>query len=371
MKPWYRALGALCVLALVGCSKPPAVLGTQPPDVGVYTVTAANTALSVDLVSEIRALREVELRPRVSGMVTEISFKPGQRVREGDLLFRIDPRAYDESVINARANLAEAEANLGRVRQDVARYQPLLADNAVPRQMYDQAVSQEKQYRAIVEARRAGLAKAQLERSYAEVRSPITGQIGLQRIEVGGLASAGQTVLAVVSTLDPVAVYFNIAETEYLAFAERLQKAGQGEGTADRPIRLVLPNGALYESPGSFDFADRALNPATGTLALRAIFPNPAQLLRPGMNARVRVVYDQADNALLVPQRAVTELLGKYFVSVVGKDNVIEQRPVQPGPRVGERWLIQSGLEAGERIVVEGLQSVRPGMVVQPRAATN
>jgi membrane fusion protein (multidrug efflux system) len=278
----------VCVslLALGGCSKAPPVAPANPPEVSVVTVQPATTELSTDIVSEVRAYREVELRPRVSGVVTQIDFAPGQKVKEGDRLFRIDPRAFEEGVVNARANLAEAEANLVRVQQDIARYKPLLPDNAIPRQVYDQAVATEKQLRAVVTSRRAGLATAELERGYTDVRSPITGRIGLQRVEVGALASAGQTVLATVSTLDPVAVYFNISERDYLAFMRRQQASrAAGQAPVDRPIRLLLPDGSLHPSPGTLDFTDRALTPGTGTLAVRAIFANPDQLLRPGMSA--------------------------------------------------------------------------------------
>lgn len=362
--------GLVCasMALLSACSKAPPAAAVKPPEVSVFTVQSGATELSTDIVSEVRAYREVELRPRVSGVVTHIDFSPGQKVKEGDRLFRIDPRAFEEGVINARANLAEAEANLVRVQQDIARYKPLLPDNAIPRQVYDQAVATEKQLRAVVASRRAGLATAELERSYTDVRSPITGRIGLQRVEVGGLASAGQTVLATVSTLDPVAVYFNVSERDYLAFARRQQAAREaGKAPVERPIQLLLPDGSLHPSPGTLDFTDRALTPGTGTLAVRAIFANPDQLLRPGMNARVRIVYDVAQDALLVPQRAVTEMLGKYFLSVVGEGDKVEQRPVTPGPRIGDQWLIESGLKAGDRVIVDGLQSARPGTVVAPR----
>jgi len=331
----------------------------------VVTVTPQVTPLSSDIVAEIKAYREVALRPQVSGVVTRKYFEPGQHVEEGQLLFTIDTRNYDEAVTNAQANLAEAEANLARVQQDVERYKPLLPDNAIPRQTYDQTVAQERQFKAVVAARRSGLASAKLQRSHADVRSPITGQIGLQQLEVGGLATAGQTILATVSTLDPVAAYFNISEVDYLALVKR---AGGNVAAphSDRPIELLLADGSVYAHRGQLDFADRALNPATGTLALRAIFPNPENLLRPGMNARVRVVYDVAEHAILVPQRSVTELLGKYFVTLVDADDKIEQVAVIPGPRVADRWVIQSGLKGGERVVTDGLQSAKPGMVVKP-----
>lgn len=358
-------------VALGGCQKTVDMPAAVAPEVLVMTVTPRITPLSVDYVAEIRAFREVELRPQVSGVVAQKFFQAGQIVKEGALLFTIDPRTYDEAVINARANLAEAEANLARVRQDIARYRPLLADNAIPRQTYDQTVAQEQQYKAIVDARRSSVASASVQRGYADVRSPISGQIGLQQIEVGGLAAAGQTVLATVSTLDPVAVYFNVAEVDYLAY---VRKNAPSSDTAGRPpqtppVHLLLADGSSYPYDGKIDFVDRALSATTGTLQLRAVFSNKDGILRPGMNARLRIVHDVAQNAILVPQRAVTELLGKYFVSVVGADSTVSQVAVTPGVRVGEYWLITDGLKGGESVITDGLQSAKVGQVVVAKPA--
>lgn len=354
------------LLGLSGCKEEAKSAAPPPPEVIVQTVAGQTTPLMVDLVAEVKAFREVDLYPRISGQLIRQTFKPGQKVKEGELLFSIDPRAYDEAVIDAEAKLAEAEAVLARTRQDVARYEPLLPDNAIPRQTYDQAVATEQQNVAAVKARRAGLEKARLDRSYAELRSPIAGQIGLQKLEVGALATAGQTVLATVSTLDPVVTYFSIPEVDYLNFAKRFQ-AGKREEKP--PIQLILADGSTYAHGGQIDFADRALNPATGTLTLRAVFPNPEGLLRPGMNTRVRIIHDVAQDALLIPQKAVTELLGKQFASVVLPDDRIEQRPIRTGARIGELWLVQAGLQPGDRIVVEGLQKAPPGTLVKPVTA--
>lgn len=360
-------LAALIALGSSACKEEVAASAPPPPEVIVQTLSGQTTPLTVDLVAEIKAYREVDLYPRVSGQIVKQAFKPGQLVKEGDLLFSIDPRAYDEAIMDAQAKLAEAEAVLARTRQDIERYKPLLPDNAIPRQTYDQAVATAQQNSAVVQARRAGLDKARLDRSYADVRSPITGQIGLQKIEVGALASAGQTVLATVSTMNPVVAYFNIPEIDYINFAKRFQSS-KAQGTA--PIELILADGSTYGQSGKLDFTDRALNPATGTLTLRAVFPNPDGLLRPGMNTRVRIVHEVAQNALLIPQKAVTELLGKQFASVVLAGDKIEQRPIRTGARIGELWLVEEGLKAGERIVVDGLQKAKPGATVKPIAAT-
>ena len=328
----------------------------------VQTVVSQRTPLSSELVAELKAFREVELRPRTTGLVIKQTFEPGKKVREGELLFVIDPRSYDEAVIDAQAKLAESEAELAKTRQDLERYKPLLPDNAIPRQTYEQTVATEQQNMAVVQARRAGLSKARIDRSFSEIRSPVSGVIGLQQIEVGGLATAGQSLLATVSTLDPVYAYFSIPETEYIKFAI---KHNAGENTGKKPIELILADGSAYGQPGEIDFADRAMNPGTGTLTLRAKFPNPENLLRPGMNARVRITYDIAENAIVIPQKAVTEMLGKQFVTIVGADKKAEQRPVTTGARIGEMWLIENGIKPGEHIVVEGLQKAQAGVVVK------
>ncbi len=371
MKQW-RSGGLAVFIGVIGsltaCDKVVPIAAEAPsPEVTVQTISQRTTTLPLEIVAEIKALSEVEIRPRSSGLVTKLMFQPGQRVKEGQPLAEIDSRPYDEAVIDAQAKLAESEANLARSRQDVARYQPLLADNAIPRQTYDQAVAQERANSSVVDARKSGLERARLDRSYAEVRSPISGQIGLQKLEVGALATAGQTVLATVSTLDPMVAYFNVAETEYLAYVKRAQAANKPVAqSGSYPVELVLADGSVYAHPGKVDFADRALNAGTGTLTLRAVFPNPEDLLRPGMSTRVRVVSDVAENAILVPQKAITEMLGKQFATVVGADNKVQQRPIKTGARLGDLWLIEDGLKPGEVIVVDGLQKARPGVTVKP-----
>ena len=367
----FRAIGWALVAAAAalssGCSrdaKTPAA--APPPEVGVIRVEARTTPLTIDVVGDIRAFREVELRPRVGGVVEKQMFRPGQMVKEGQPLFLIDPRPLDSAVADAQARQLEAAAQLARARQDVERYRPLLVDDAIPRQTYEQAVSAEQQAASLVESRKEGVTRARLDRSFAEVRAPVTGQIGLQKVEVGGLATAGQTVLATVSTLDPVVVYFSFSEADFLYYARKLQ-ASTGQARApDVPLELLLADGSVYEHKGRFDFADRAINPQTGTLTVRAVFPNPRDLLRPGMTGRVRMVYDVAKDAIVIPQKAVTEMLGRSFVSVVGADGKVEQRPVRTGDRIGERWVIEQGLKAGETVVVEGVQKARAGSVVRP-----
>lgn len=357
----------LFLALLAGCDRQPQQTQPAPPQVTTLTVAPQPATMTSDLVGEVRALREVELRPQVSGWIERQLFEPGQEVKEGDVLFVIDSRQYEQNVIDARANVASAEAALARARQDVTRYTPLLPDNAIPRATYDRAVAEQKAAEAALASSHAALARSRLDLANTTVRSPLTGQIGLQQLEVGALATAGQTVLATVSTLDPVLVYFSIPEAELIRF---IRKYGAGEAgrkeAATHPVALYLPDGSRYSREGHIDFTERAIA-TTGTLTVRARFPNSGQVLRPGMNVRLRVFYDEIPEALLVPQRAVTELLGKQFITVVGEGNEVAQRPVRLGERIGAMWLVEEGLRAGEQIVVDGLQKAAPGTVVTPK----
>ena len=342
------------------------------PEVTVMTVNSQPTRLSLDIIGEIRAFREVELRARVTGNLNEIAFRPGQEVKEGELLMVIDSGPYQVALANAEAGLAQAKASLSRVRQDIERYKPLLPDNAIPRQVYDQAVAQAAQEEAVVAGRKAAVDKARLDLDYTRVTSPLTGRVGLQKVEIGSLVTAGQTGLVSVSTFDPVAVYFSISENDYLAYAKRhasRKKEGKADG-ASQTVDLLLADGSVYEEKGRVDYIDPTIDPTSGTLILRALFANPKRLLRAGMNSRVRIYYDDIQAALLVPQKTVTETLGKYFLTVIDGSNKAEIRPVKLGARQGDLWLVEEGLSIGERIVVDGIQKARPGMIVTPRPVT-
>lgn len=365
------AVTVLAGMAMAAFQPALAAEATPPagPEVTVMTVTPQATRLSLDIVGEIKALRDVELRPRVTGTITEIAFEPGREVKEKDLLFVIDAEPYKVALVNAQAGLAQARASLSRVRQDIERYKPLLPDNAIPRQVYDQAVAQEAQEEAVVAGRQAAVDKARLDLEYTKVTSPLTGRVGLQKVELGSLVTAGQTALVHVSTLDPVVVYFSISENEYLSFAKRREerhKARKNEGS-DQSVDLLLADGEIYEEKGYVDYVDPTIDPTSGTLTLRAVFANPKRLLRAGMNSRVRIYYDELDAALLVPQKAVTETLGRYFLTVLDDNNKVELRSIKLGARHSDLWLVEEGLRAGERIVVDGIQKARPGMVVTPR----
>jgi membrane fusion protein (multidrug efflux system) len=310
MAAWICALAPL----LTACDGPAvAPAPPPPPEVGVIQVTPRTQPLTFEVIGDIRAYQEVELRPRVSGVVEKQLFRPGQMVKQGAPLFVIDTRSLDSAIAEAQSGVLEAEAALQRARQDVARYEPLLPDNAIPRQTYDQAVASEQQNAVggSGAARRTGARAARslvCRGALADLRADRAAEARSRRIGHGRTNGAGDRV----STLDPVVAYFSIAEVDYLNLAKRfMQERKEGKGEDKSPIELILADGSVYGEAGAIDFTDRALNAATGTLTLRAVFPNPSGLLRPGMNTRVRIVYEVAQDALLIPQKAVTELLGK------------------------------------------------------------
>lgn len=355
---------ALVVLlvAIAGCGrKPPAAAPAAPVEVKAITVEPSATETYADKVGEVRGSQEVDLRARVSGILLTKHFEDGTLVKEGERLFSIDAREFRAQVASAQARLASAEANLSRARQDVERYRPLLAEEAIARQVYDNAIATQRQAEAEVAASRAALDETKLGLDYAEVRAPLSGRIGAAQVFPGGLVTAGQTVLATLSSDDPAWVYFTISEAELLDFERR---TGGMETAADDPVRvvkLILSDGSVYPLPGRINFSDRALDPTMGTYSLRAEFPNPDHRLLPGLFARVRGTAGRLENALVVPDRAVQEQLGRYFLTVVGEGDKAELRPVELGQRFGNRQVINSGLAAGDRVVVEGLQKARPG----------
>jgi len=361
-KAVLRASIAAASLLAAGCGEKPNV-GSPPAafEVKAVTVEPSSTITHADKVGEVRGSQEVELRARVSGILLQKHFRDGTQVQEGQLLFSIDPREYRAQVNSAKAQVASAEADLYRARQDVARYQPLLADEAIARQVYDNAVATANQAQAQVDATKAAMQEAQLGLEYADVRAPLSGRIGASQVFVGGLVQAGQTVLATLSSDNPAWVYFSISEAELLDFEKR------NSGHVFQPddpllqVQLILSDGSVYPLPGRINFSDRALDSATGTYKLRAEFPNPEHKLMPGLFARIRATGQRLENALVVPDRAVQEQLGRYFLTVVGADDKAELRPVTLGSRFGNRQVIQSGLQAGDRVVVEGIQKARPG----------
>jgi membrane fusion protein, multidrug efflux system len=302
--------------------------------------------------------------------LTKKAYKEGSQVKRGDVLFQIDPQEYQTAVAQARASLNEAQASLSKATTDVSRLRPLAERNAVSRQDLDHAVASQQAAEGQVAAARATVNNAQLNLSYTKITSPISGLAGVSQADVGSLVgSPGPTLLTTVSQVDTVKVKFRISEQEYLTLRRAL---GDSVSTAvRRPARLelVLSDGSVYNQKGQVVTVDRNIDPATGTLGIEALFPNPSGLLRPGQFGRVRAPVTTRTNAILVPQRAVREMQGTFSVGVLKPDSTVEIRPVKAGARVGSDWVVDTGLVAGTVIVVEGMQKVRPGVKVHATRA--
>jgi membrane fusion protein, multidrug efflux system len=366
----FRPLPVLFVLGtLAGCSEPPPP-PPPPPEVVVQPVDVRDTPVQVEFTGEIRGGEDVEVRARVAGYLQSQHYDEGTVVRKGQLLFTIDPKPFEATVARARADVAEARARHNRAEIQVNRLRPLVADNAVSQQDLDNAVASEEASRASMAGAQAQLTSAELDLSYTRVTSPITGLAGNRQVDVGSYVGSPQpTVLTVVSSLDPVRFDFTIAEAEYLAYARAVGAEAGKRGGPGPELELVLADGSVHPEKGRVTVVGRGVNTETGTLPLQATFSNPKGLLRPGQFGRVRLPVSTRKNAIVIPQRAVQELQGTYNVFVVGADSVAQIRAIKPANRVGSDWVISEGLEPADRIVVEGLQKVRPGTKVRPTAA--
>jgi membrane fusion protein (multidrug efflux system) len=331
-------------------------------------IVATNAPASVEFIGQLDSPQNVEIRARVEAFVDKMLFIEGTEIKEGDPLFKLDDKPALERLAAANGMLAEAKAALNKYEKDVARLQPLAAKRAVPQQDLDNAVASVDVGQAGVLSAQARVESAQLDLGYCDVRAPISGLIGAKQVSMGDLVGKGQpTLLATISILDPIWFYCSVSEVEYLA-AEAKIRANDRQ-LAELPVSLILADGSVHPDKGKFVFIDRAVDIKTGTLRVRAEFPNAAKILRPGMFGRLRVDLPVRPNSILVPERAVAELQGKNFVWVIGSDNKASQRPIKVGGQLGGNLLVLEGLKVGERIVVEGLQKVREGASVNPKTA--
>lgn len=366
--PVFVSLPVLIVCA--GCSGPSQPQAATPgaADVKVMTVIQRTTPVFEEFVGEIRGSREVDLRARVGGVLVRKHFEDGSLAKKGQVLFSIDPREFRAQLANARASLAEAQSALLRAQQDVDRYAPLVKENAISRQTYDNAVATAQQAKARVDATKSSIDQANLSVEYATVTAPMAGRLGKSEVSEGALIAAGTTTLVTISNDNPAWAFFSISERQLLDVLRR----GGAAATKDarRNVTLTLSDGSVYPHEGVIDFADRALDPQTGTFRLRASFPNPDHLLRPGLYAKVRVRSDVAEGALLIPERSVQEQLGRQFVTIVGAGDKAETRPVTLGPRVDPFVIVESGLTASDRVVVEGLLRAQPGVPLKATPMT-
>ena len=308
------------------------------------------------------------IRPKVEGYLRRQIYKEGQYVHAGDLLFEVDPRQVRAALEQANGALGQADAQLAKAARDVERFTPLAAERAVSQQELDDALSAQRNAKAAVASARAVVDQASLNLGWTKVTSPIDGIVGIAKAQVGDLVNT-QTVMTTVSTVDPIRVNYGISEREYLRFAERINRANYATTRQGPLLDLVLDDGSVFPQKGQAVLVDREVDVRTGTMTIKGIFPNPRHILRPGQYAKVRAALEVKTGALLVPQKAVTELQGGFRVVVVGADGKADIRAVEPGERTGSLWIIDKGVKAGENVIVAGLQFVRPGMAVKARPA--
>lgn len=363
---------ALALVLSAGCGgkgekdKKDASAPPPPAAVIVSQVEQRDVPVSKEWIGTTDGNVNAEIRPKVDGYLLRRNYPEGSLVRQGQLLFEIDPRQSQAALQQTQADLEQARANLAKAHQDVVRFQPLVAQKAISQQELDNALSAERAAKAAMDAREAAVHEARLTSNWARVTSPISGIAGVAQQQVGNLVSP-TTVLTTVSQCDPIRVQYPLSETEYLHFQERLQK--NSAAAREDNLELVLVDGSVFPHKGHVLFAGRQVDVKTGTISMVALFPNPGNELRPGQFAKVRAVMEVKKGAILVPQRAVNELQTGYQVAVVGADDTAEIRTVQPGERVGKMWMIDSGLQPGDRVVVEGFSRVKSGAKVKPTEA--
>jgi membrane fusion protein (multidrug efflux system) len=357
---WAGLAIAAPLLALTACkeSAPPA----PPPDVVVADVVQKDVPIYLEWVGTIDGNINAQIRARVNGYLKERSYTEGTVVKKGDVLFRIDARPYQAALDQARGELGRANAALTKTKQDVARYTPLAKQGAVSQQELDNAVQGNRAAKAAYDSAAAAVQQAQLDLDWTRITSPIDGIAGISVAQVGDLISAS-SVLTTVSQLDPVKVSIPISEQEYLRFASRL---GEDPATRKATVELILADGSHYPEKGTVSVANREVDVQTGTMMIVNLFPNPKNLLRPGQYAKVRAATETKLGAVVVPQRSVQELQGTYSVAVIDADNKVSMRGVKAGARADNLWVIDEGLKPGERVIVEGVQKVRDGLIVNP-----
>ncbi len=364
--------GAAVLICLTALScKRAATPGARPPipTVTVATVVQKDVPIYEESVGTTVGFVNADILPKVSGYLLKQDYQDGSDVRAGQLLFEIDPRQYQAALDQALGNLAKAQAQLKQNQLDLARYTKLFNASVIPRQEFDNATQTTRASQAQFQADQAAVESAKLNLQWTKVYSPINGVAGIAQAQVGDLVGTS-TLLTTVSQVDPIKVSFPISEKLYLQLANRINASGDAKAKSPPPpIQLILENGSVYSQPGRFYAANRQVDVQTGTIMMQATFPNPENILRPGMYAKVRAQTDVQHNVLLVPQTAVSSIQGQYEVAVVGADNKVTLRPVTPGIKMGALWVIDAGLKSGERVAADGAQKVQEGMEVKPVVA--
>jgi len=345
------------------------------PEILVYKTKAERVPIYQEFVGEVYGKKDISIRARVAGYLEQIYFNEGTQVQKGKLLYRIESQLYEQDVAAKLSGLAEAKTILANAQNELNRYIPLAEVNAVSQSDLDAAQTNYEAAVAGVDAAEANLKATEINLGYTKIYSPITGIIGKTRAKVGDFVgqSPNPVILNVVSELDEILVEFFLTERDYLRFARRYIKETEGKGdkikikTEGPPLQLILSDGSIHKEGGHLNFIDRGVDPTTGAVLVQASFPNPSRLIRPGQYAKVRAQTDFIENGILIPQRCVMEIQGKYSVYVLNNDNEVESRQINVGARISDFWLVNDGLVPDEMVVIDALQKVKPGMEVRPK----
>jgi membrane fusion protein (multidrug efflux system) len=361
---------AVIALALTGCQTQKAAPAPPPPEVVVTPVVQKDVPLYSEWVATLDGFDNAQIQPQVTGYIVAQTYREGSPVKKGQVLFEIDPRPFQAVLDQAKAQLAQSQAQLGKTKLDVDRDTPLAKERAIAQSQMDNDVQANLAAMASVKSSEAQVEQAQLNLDFCHVTSLLDGIAGIATVQIGNLVNP-TAVLTSVSRVEPIKAYFPISEQMYMKFAKRINARSNYrddiEGPKDAPpLQLVLADGTVYPHQGKILYTDRQVDITTGSIRI-ASFPNPEHILRPGQFGRIRAATEQVNGALLVPQRAVNELQGTYQVAVVGDGNKVSIRSVKVGERSGENWIIQDGVKPGEMVIVEGLQKVRDGAVVRPK----
>jgi RND family efflux transporter MFP subunit len=369
--PRIRRRGAILIIMAAVCSTGCAKkenAAAAPPEVEVTPVTQQDVPLYTECVATLDGYVNAQIQPQVTGYLMKQNYTEGTVVHKGDILFEVDPRPFDVALQQSKGQLAQAEAQLGKTKLDVARDTPLAKQSAIPQAQLDNDVQANEAAEAVVASAKAQVDQAELNLDFTKVRSLITGVAGLAKGQIGDLVGP-TTILTTVSQVDPIKAYFAISEQQYLKLADRISAVAEGRKRAgeQKALELVLSDGSVYPRKGSVVLADRQIDVKTGTIRMAGAFDNPGGILRPGMFGRVRAITGVEKAALLVPQRSVVEAQGSYSVVVVDSNNQASIRPVKTGERVGQMWVITEGVKAGEQVIAEGMQKAREGVTVRPK----
>jgi membrane fusion protein, multidrug efflux system len=362
----FIGIGCLVFLAIyliTGCKKKSAP--PPPPEVQVITLAPTNIPVFEEWIGTLDGYVNAQIRAQVTGYLLVQNYAEGGEVNKGDLLFEIDPRPFQAVLDQANAKLAQDKAQSGKTELDVKRFTPLAQEQAISQEQLDDAVQANLAANAQVKADEAAVENAQLNLDFTKIKSPVDGLAGTASAQIGDLVGQSGSVLTIVSKINPIKVFFQVSEQSYLTFWRQFINSTNADENSS--LQLVFSDGSVYPEKGKFFYADRQVNPDTGTLQIFALFPNANFVLRPGQYGRVRAQTQTKTNALIVPERAVAELQGTYQVALVGETNSVHLQSVKVGEQVGANWIIENGLKAGDRVVVEGTQKAKEGMVVNPK----